>query len=62
MPESTLIMHRWTLIRKAAGMLDLLRGVEAVTLARTHGLSHVHLFAWRDWSLEDGQAASRAPW
>ena len=59
MPESTLIVKRWTPTRKAAVILDLLRGGDAVELARKHGLSQAQLFAWRDRFLEAGHAALR---
>ena len=59
MPESTLIVNRWTITRKAAVILELLRGGEAAELARTHGLSQAQLFLWRDRFLEGGQAALR---
>ena len=59
MPESTLIVNRWTITRKAAVILELLRGGEAAELARKHGLSQAQLFAWRDRFLEGGQAALR---
>lgn len=39
MTESTRTLNRWTLTRKAAVVLDLLRGGDAVELARRHGLS-----------------------
>ena len=57
MPESTRIVNRWTITRKAAVVLELLRGGDAVELARNHGLSQAQLFAWRDRFLEGGQAA-----
>jgi len=59
MPESTLTVNRWTPTRKAAVILELLRGGEAGELARTHGLSQAQLFVWRDRFLEGGQAALR---
>jgi transposase len=59
MPESTLTVNRWTPTRKAAVVLDLLRGGEAAELARKHGLSQAQLFAWRDRFLQAGQAALR---
>jgi len=59
MTESTLIVNRWTPTRKAAVVLDLLRGGEAAELARSHGLSQAQLFVWRDRFLEGGQAALR---
>lgn len=57
MSESTLIVNRWTPTRKAAMVLDLLRGGDASELARRHGLSQAQLFAWRDRFLAAGQAA-----
>ena len=57
MSESTLTVNRWTPTRKAALVLDLLRGGDAVELARRHGLSQAQLFAWRDRFLQAGQAA-----
>lgn len=59
MPESTRTVNRWTPTRKAAVILDLLRGGDAGELARTHGLSQAQLFTWRDRFLEGGQAALR---
>ena len=59
MPESTLTVNRWTPTRKAAVILELLRGGAAGELARTHGLSQAQLFAWRDRFLHAGQAALR---
>ncbi len=59
MPESTLIVNRWTPTRKAAVILELLRGGDAGELARKHGLSQAQLFVWRDRFLEGGQAALR---
>ncbi|HWQ69891.1 MAG TPA: hypothetical protein VN494_08055 [Patescibacteria group bacterium] len=38
MAESTLTLNRWTPTRKAAVIVELLRGGDAVELARTHGL------------------------
>jgi len=57
MAESTRTVNLWTPTRKAAVILDLLRGGDAVELARTHGLSQAQLFAWRDRFLEGGHAA-----
>jgi len=57
MAESTRTVNRWTPTRKAAVILDLLRGGDAVELARKHGLSQAQLFAWRDRFLEAGHAA-----
>ena len=57
MAESTRTVNRWTPTRKAAVILDLLRGGGAVELARKHGLSQAQLFAWRDRFLEAGHAA-----
>ena len=59
MTESTRTLNRWTPTRKAAVVLDLLRGGEAAELARSHGLSQAQLFVWRDRFLEGGQAALR---
>jgi len=59
MAESTRTVNRWTPTRKAAVILDLLRGGDAVELARKHGLSQAQLFAWRDRFLEAGHAALR---
>lgn len=59
MPESTRTVNRWTPTRKAAIILDLLRGGDAGELARKHGLSQAQLFAWRDRFLEGGQVALR---
>jgi transposase-like protein len=39
MPESTRTVNRWTPTRKAAVIVELLRGGDAVELARKHGLS-----------------------
>jgi len=58
MPESTRTLNRWTPTRKAAVILELLRGGEAGELARTHGLSQTQRFVWRDRFL-GGQAALR---
>ena len=57
MAESTLAVNRWTPTRKAAVVLELLRGGDAVELARRHGLSQAQLFAWRDRFLAAGHAA-----
>jgi transposase len=57
MAESTRTVSRWTPTRKAAVIVELLRGGDAVELARKHGLSQAQLFAWRDRFLEGGQAA-----
>lgn len=59
MTESTRTVNRWTPARKTAVVLDLLRGGDAVELARSHGLSQAQLFLWRDRFLEGGQAALR---
>ncbi|MFQ5881010.1 MAG: transposase [Candidatus Methylomirabilales bacterium] len=56
MGESALQLNRWTPARKAAVVLELLRG-DAAEMARRHGLSQAQLFAWRDRFLEGGQAA-----
>jgi len=52
-------VNRWTPTRKAAVILEPLRGGDAVELARKHGLSQAQLFVWRKQSLEGGQAALR---
>lgn len=57
MTESTRTVTRWTPTRKAAVIVELLRGGDAVELARQHGLSQAQLFLWRDRFLEGGQAA-----
>jgi transposase-like protein len=57
MAESTRTVNRWTPTRKAAVVLERLRGGDAVELARRHGLTPAQLFAWRDRCLEGGQAA-----
>ena len=57
MAESTLAVNRWTLTRKAAVVLELLRSGDAVELARRHGLSQAQLFAWRDRWLAAARAA-----
>lgn len=59
MAESTLTQNRWTITRKAAVVLELLRGGEAAEMARRYGLSQAQLFAWRDRFLEGGQVALR---
>ena len=59
MVESTRTVNRWTPTRKAAVVLELLRGGEVAELARKHWLSQAQLFAWRDRFLEGGQAALR---
>jgi transposase len=59
MAESTRTLNRWTPTRKAAVVVELLRGGDAVELARKHGLSQAQLFAWRDRFREAGQAALR---
>ena len=41
MAESTLTRIRWTITRKDAVVLELLRGGDAIELARRHGLSQV---------------------
>lgn len=48
MAESTRTVIRWTPTRKTAVIVELLRGGDAVELARTHGLSRAQLCAWRD--------------
>jgi transposase len=57
MAESTRTVIRWTNTRKAAVIVELLRGGDAVELARKHGLSQAQLFTWRDRFLEGGQGA-----
>ncbi len=39
MAESILTQIRWTITRKAVVVLELLRGGDAIELARRHGLS-----------------------
>lgn len=60
MPESTRTLNRWTITRQAAVVLELLRGGDAVELARNHGLSQARLFTWRDRFPIGGQAALKA--
>lgn len=60
MAESTLTRNRWTITRKAAVVLELLRGGETVEVARRHEISQAQLFAGRDRFLEGGQAAQRS--
>ncbi len=57
MAESTLTQNRWTITRKAAVVLELLRGGEAAEMARRYRLGQAQLFVWRDRFLEGGQAA-----
>ncbi len=57
MAESAPKRNRWTQVRKTAVVLELLRGGEAVELARRYGLSQAELFSWRDRFLAAGQAA-----
>lgn len=57
MAESTRTLNRWTITHKAVVVLKLLRGGEAVEVARRHGLGQAQLFAWRDRFLQAGQAA-----
>ena len=59
MAESTRTVNRWTPTRKAALVLELLRGRDAWELARRYELSQAQLFAWRDRFLQAGQAALR---
>ena len=59
MAESTQTLNRWIITRKAAVVLELLCGGEAVGVARRRGLSQVQLFTWRDRFLEGGQTALR---
>jgi len=60
MAESTRTVNRWTITRKAAVVLELLRGGDAVELARNHGLRQVRLFTERVRFLEGGQPALKA--
>jgi transposase len=55
--ESVPKRNRWTQARKTAVVLELLRGGEAVELARRYGISQAELFSWRDRFLAAGQAA-----
>lgn len=57
MTESALQLNRWTPARKAAVVLELRRGGDAVEMARRHGLSQAQLCAWRERFLEGGQGA-----
>jgi transposase len=57
MAESAPTRNRWTQARKTAVVLELLRGGEAVELARREGISQAELFSWRDRFLAAGQAA-----
>jgi transposase-like protein len=61
MPESTRTLNRWTPTRKAAVILELLRGGEAGELARTHGLSQTQRFVWRDRFLGGAGGAQDPP-
>ena len=40
-------------------VLELLRGGDAPTISRSHGISQSQLFSWRDKFLEGGRAALR---
>jgi len=51
MAESTLTRIRWTITRKAAVVLELLRSGDAIELARRHGLSQVQVLLWLDRGL-----------
>ena len=51
--------QRWSTKQKADLVLELLRGAEAVELARIHGVSQAQLHAWREAFLEAGRAALR---
>lgn len=51
--------RKWTLDRKMEVVLELLRGGDATTISRSHGISQSQLFAWRDRFLEGGRAALR---
>ncbi len=57
MAESTRTVNRWTPTRMTAVIVELLRGGDAVELARRYGLSQAQLLLWRDRFLEGGQAA-----
>jgi transposase-like protein len=57
MAESAPQRPRWTQARKTAVVLELLRGGDAMELARTYGLSQAELFSWRARFLAAGQAA-----
>src|SRR5574337_1607959 len=57
MAESTRTVIRWIPNPKAAVIVELLRGEDAVELARKHGLSQAQLCVWRDRFLEGGQGA-----
>jgi transposase-like protein len=57
MAESTPKRPRLTQARKTAVVLELLRGGDAMELARTYGLSQAELFSWRDRFLTAGQTA-----
>ncbi len=60
MAESAPKCSRWTQARKTVVVLELLRGGEAVELARRYGISQAELFSWRDRFLAAGQAALQA--
>ncbi len=47
---------RWTVKRKTEVVLELLRGAEAVQLARENGISQSKLFEWRDRFLDGGKS------
>jgi transposase-like protein len=40
-------------------VLELLRGGDAPTISRSHGISQSQLFSWRDRFLEGGRTALR---
>ena len=53
-------IHRWTAKRKAAVVLDLIRGVAtAADVARQYGLTVAEVDAWRDRFLEAGEEGMR---
>jgi hypothetical protein len=51
---------RWTANRKASVVLELLKGSNAVELARANGISQNELFQWRDRFLEAGKSELKA--
>jgi transposase-like protein len=61
MADSTRILNRWTPTRKAVVILELLRGGDAVELARKHGLSQAQLFAGRPLNTAGLPPAKRPP-
>jgi transposase-like protein len=48
--------NRWTANRKTSVVLELLKGSNAVELARSNGISQNQLFEWRDRFLEAGKS------